>query len=128
MPVDAPRPRRWRTLVAVLPLALAACTGGDGGATAEDLPDTDADIAVLGTDDLEWEPATLQAEPGEISLSLTCQEGVNHNFVVDEVGPVAECSRGQTVETTFELGAGTYEYRCTVPGHERTMRGELTVG
>lgn len=126
MSVDLPRLRRPHVLLATLPLVLAACTGGGGQAAAQ-IPDTDADLAVVGTDNLRWEPTTLRAEAGEISLSLTCQGGVNHNVVIDEVGEIAECSRGQTVEETFELDAGSYEYVCTIPGHDRTMRGQLTV-
>lgn len=120
----ASRARGVALLVAAL--VLTACAGDDGDAAA-DLPDTDADIAVVGTDTLRWHPEELQADAGEISLALACQGGVNHNFVIDELGEIAECGRGETVEATFELAPGTYEYVCTIPGHERTMRGELTV-
>ena len=125
--MPAPRPA-WgpRGAGAALALLLTACTG-QGGDAATDLPDTVADIAVVGTDTLRWEPEELQAEAGEISLALACQDGVNHNFVIEELGEIAECGRGETVEATFELDAGTYEYVCTIPGHQRTMRGELTV-
>jgi plastocyanin len=123
----AARPPTRRALVSTLLLAvvLVGCTGQ--GDAAIEVPETDADIAVVGTDTLRWEPMELSAEAGEISLSLTCQDGVNHNFVIDEVGEIAECARGQTVEASFELEAGDYEYVCTIPGHDRTMRGQLTV-
>ena len=117
---------RGATLLAAM-LLVTACNGNDDDAAA-DLPDTDADIAVVGTDTLRWEPEHLSAEEGQISLAMACQDGVNHNFVIDEVGEIAECGRGETVEASFELEAGTYEYVCTIPGHERTMRGELVVG
>jgi plastocyanin len=125
--VAAARLPARRSLIPAFLLAavLAGCTGQ--GDAAVEVPDTDADIAVVGTDTLRWEPMELRAEAGEISLSLTCQDGVNHNFVIDEVGEIAECARGQTVEASFELEAGSYEYVCTIPGHDRTMRGQLTV-
>jgi plastocyanin len=118
-------PARRLVPTVLLATALVGCTGQ--GDAAVEVPDTDADIAVVGTDTLRWEPMELSAEAGEISLSLTCQDGVNHNFVIDEVGEIAECARGQTVEASFELEAGSYEYVCTIPGHDRTMRGQLTV-
>ncbi len=117
--------RRSLVPTVLLAVLLVGCTGQ--GDAAVEVPDTDADIAVVGTDTLRWEPMELEAEAGEISLSLTCQDGVNHNFVIDEVGEIAECARGQTVEASFELEAGSYEYVCTIPGHDRTMRGQLTV-
>ena len=119
------RPHAALLALAVSAVLLTACTAG--GDAAAEVPDTDADIAVVGTDTLRWEPEELTAEAGEISLALACQGGVNHNFVIDEVGVIAECGRGETVEATFELEAGTYEYVCTIPGHDRTMRGTLTV-
>ena len=121
------RPSTRRSLLPTVLLAamLVGCTSQ--GDAAVEVPDTDADIAVVGTDTLRWEPMELTAEAGEISLSLTCQDGVNHNFVIDEVGEIAECARGETVEASFELEAGDYEYVCTIPGHDRTMRGQLTV-
>lgn len=118
-------PRRPTSAIAVLTLLVAGCTGGSDAAVEP--PETDADLAVVGTDTLRWEPERLRAEAGEITLALTCQGGVNHNLVIDEVGEVAECSRGETVEAGVELDAGTYEYVCTIPGHSRTMTGELTV-
>lgn len=107
-------------------LLLAAC--GDGGGDGAAAADTDADIAVVGKDNLEWDTETLEADAGEISVALTCEGGVNHNFVIDETGEeVAVCAPGETDEGTVELEAGEYTYVCTVPGHEQRMRGTLTV-
>ena len=117
---------RAPALLAVAALLLAAC--GNGDEEAVDVPVTDADIAVVGQDNLQWHTEHLEAEAGEITLALACQGGVNHNFVVDETGEeIAECAPGETVETEFELEAGDYTYVCTIPGHERSMRGQLTV-
>lgn len=123
-------PTRPRALLAATACALllAACDGAGGDAQAIEPPDTDADIAVVGTDDLRWHTNALQAEAGTISVSLTCQDRVNHNLVIDETGEeVAVCAPGETDEGTVELEAGEYVFVCTVPGHERSMRGTLTV-
>lgn len=118
-------PGRSTATIAVLALLVVGCTGGSDAAVEP--PETDADLAVVGTDTLRWEPERLRAEAGEITVALTCQGGVNHNLVIEEVGQIAECSRGETAEASVELDAGTYEYVCTIPGHARTMTGELTV-
>jgi plastocyanin len=74
-------------------------------------------------------PETLEARGGRGHLRLTCEGGVNHNLVIEETDEVvAECRRGQTELGTVELEPGSYTYVCTIPGHERTMRGTLTVG
>ena len=123
---------RVRTLgVAVAAaLVLAAC-GGGGDATADGDGDgaagSDA-LALTGTDELLWDVESLSAEAGTIAFALTCEDGVNHNLVIEETGDeVAACQPGETVEGSVELEAGTYTYICTVPGHETRMIGELTV-
>jgi plastocyanin len=120
------RSSRSLLLTASTALLLSACAGGDGAAEAVDLPA--GALSVVGTDTLEFEPATLEASAGEIALALTCEGGVNHNLVIEDTEElVAECGRGQTDVGTVELEAGSYTYVCTVPGHESRMRGTLTV-
>lgn len=121
---------RVRTLgVAVAAaLVLTACGGGgddqpEGAATAG----VDA-LALTGTDELLWDVESLSAEAGEVVFALTCEDGVNHNLVIEETGDeVAACQPGETVEGSVDLEAGTYTYICDVPGHETRMIGELTV-
>jgi plastocyanin len=104
-------------------LVLTAC-GGDEEAGA---PEQDAQtVAVVGQDNLTWDAEELTVDAGTITVQLTCEGGVNHNFVIDDE-EVAACAPGETVEGTVDLDSGEYEYVCTVPGHEATMRGTLTV-
>jgi plastocyanin len=112
--------------LAAAALVVSACAGGDAEAQRIDVPD--GALEVVGTDRLEFVPETLEATAGEITFALTCEGGVNHNLVIDETDEVvAECRRGQTGLGTVELEPGSYTYVCTIPGHERTMRGTLTV-
>ncbi|MEI7646029.1 MAG: plastocyanin/azurin family copper-binding protein [Chloroflexales bacterium] len=58
--------------------------------------------------------------------------GPDKNYIPsDESNIIAHTSlssAGQTVEVTFTApAAGTYAFVCTVPGHNITMRGTLTV-
>jgi len=117
------RPRRAvvGALVAAAAVVLSACGGGD-----EALPE--ADIVVVGTDRLTWEPATLRVEPGTSSVAIVCEGGANHNLVIEETGEeVVACAPGRTAFGEVTLEPGNYTYVCTVPGHEATMRGALAV-
>ena len=117
-------PRRLR---AALPaLAIAAVLTGCGGGSADGLPD--ADIALLGTDRLTWEPSSVRVEPGTLSVAIVCERGANHNLVIEETGEeIAACAPGQTAFGEVTLGPGNYTMVCTVPGHEVTMRAALAV-
>ena len=128
MTPEASRPvrRRARDHIALLfsagAVVLAACGGGSAGG----LPD--ADIALLGTDMLRWEPDQVSVDAGTLSVAIVCERGANHNLVIEETGEeVAACAPGQTAFGEVTLDPGLYTYVCTVPGHELTMRGVLEV-
>lgn len=119
-------------LALVSSLLLAACGGGDtvgGGAPADDAP-ASGTVQVVGTDSLAFEPATLTARAGEVTVELTTEDGVNHDFVIEELDDlvVAEAGAGDTDTGTVELGPGVYTFYCSVPGHRPAgMEGTLTV-
>jgi plastocyanin len=119
-----PRRPRLRTLAAIALLGgvLAAC----GGAPDTGLPE--ADIALLGTDRLTWEPDRVTVDAGTLSVAIVCEGGANHNIVIEETGEeLAACAPGRTAFGEVTLDPGRYVYVCTVPGHEVTMRGLLEV-
>jgi len=122
-----PRPTRRRPLrLALLAASAALVLVGCGGDADSALPE--ADIALLGTDMLTWEPDRLTVEAGTLSVAIVCQRGANHNIVIDETGEeLAACAPGRTAFGEVTLDAGLYTYVCTVPGHEVTMRGVLEV-
>jgi plastocyanin len=113
------------TLATVLVLAVGC---GDDGQEVGAPGETASTVAVVGQDNLTWDSEDLTADAGEITVMLTCEGGVNHNFVITETDEeVVACAPGETETDTVELEAGEYEYLCTVPGHSGTMRGILTV-
>jgi plastocyanin len=125
---------RAMMVAAAAAIALTACGGDDNGADngADDNGAATAggggDISVTGLDTLEWDTETLEAEAGEITVELICEDAVNHNFVIDETDEeVVECAPGETATGTVELEPGEYTYVCTIPGHESRMRGTLEV-
>ena len=128
MTPEASRPvrRRARDHIALLFSAGAVVLAACGGVSADGLPD--ADIALLGTDMLRWEPDQVSVDAGTLSVAIVCERGANHNLVIEETGAeVAACAPGQTAFGEVTLDPGLYTYVCTVPGHEVTMRGVLEV-
>ena len=114
--------RRAAALLAGLALVLVAC----GGGSSDGLPD--ADIVLVGTDRLTWEPDRVLVQPGTSTVAIVCERGANHNFVIEETGEeVAACAPGRTAFGEVTLEPGNYTIVCTVPGHEVTMRAALAV-
>lgn len=112
--------RPLAVLAAVLAVAVTACDGGAPGS-----------VSVQAQDDLSFEPEQLEVAAGEVTVEMTCGEGVEHTFVVEEAGDeqVAACDPGETDSGTIQLDAGDYTFYCDVPGHrEAGMEGTLTVG
>lgn len=118
-----PSPRVLTALAATI--VLTAC----GSDPEEGAPNESAEtVAVVGQDNLTWDAEELTVDAGTITVELTCEDGVNHNFVIEDTEEtVAECAPGESTSATVDLEAGEYEYICDVPGHETTMRGTLTV-
>ena len=123
---SGPRGRAGLALLIALVLGVAGCT--DSGPPPEPVDVAGADLVVVGRDNLQWDVDELTATAGEITIALVCEDAVNHNLVIEETGEeVAVCPPGRTDIGTVTLEPGEYTYVCTVPGHERTMRGTLTV-
>ena len=135
-----------RTLIlAALVAALAGCGGGDddgGGAQATEATqaETTADSgAAAQTLSIEADPSgalrfttdSLQANAGEVEIVMENPSSVPHNVAlrggsVDERGEIV--GKGERSEVSATVEPGTYEFYCSVPGHEAAgMKGELTV-
>jgi uncharacterized cupredoxin-like copper-binding protein len=132
--------KRAVLLVAVL-AALAGCGGGDddGAAEATQAETTPGSGAAAQTLQIEADPGgalrftteSLQANAGEVTIVMDNPSSVPHNVAikgggVDEKGEVV--GKGGKSEVSATLEPGTYEFYCSVPGHEAAgMTGELTV-
>jgi plastocyanin len=145
MPEEGParvaRVRRY-LLLAALVAALAGCggDGDDGGGAEATQAETTADSgAASQTLSIEADPSgalrftteSLQANAGEVTIVMDNPSSVPHNVAiqgggVDEKGEVVE--KGGQSEVSATVEPGTYEFYCSVPGHEAAgMKGELVV-
>lgn len=119
------RPNHRMLAALAAAVALTACADEP----EEGAPAVSADtVALVGQDNLTWDAEELTVDAGTITVQLTCEDAVNHNLLIEETEEVvAECAPGESTTETVDLEAGEYGYICTVPGHEATMRGTLTV-
>ena len=77
---------------------------------------------------LAYEAKSATAKPGKVTLRSKNDASVPHNIAIkgDGEGPVVQ--GGKVSEVSTSLKAGTYEFYCSVPGHEQAgMKGDLTV-
>ena len=111
---------------------------GEGGAAGEEAPGAQDMTAVgeAGSGGLEWvaidiefEKGPTEAKAGEQKIVLVNNGAQPHNVTIPKLGetPVVEAAGGETAEATVTLEPGTYEYFCSVAGHEQLMKGTLTV-
>lgn len=116
---------------AALAVTAAACGSSDDGGVVDDSgADGATTVSATGTDALAFEPGTLSASAGTVTVELTAEDEVEHTFVIEEAGDteVVAAAAGETATGTIELEADTYTFYCNVPGHrDAGMEGELTV-
>lgn len=79
--------------------------------------------------DIAFEEAPETAKAGQLQVVLTNNGSAVHNVTMPDVQdtPLVEAAGGETATGVVELEAGTYEFFCSIPGHEDLMNGELTV-
>jgi plastocyanin len=125
-------------MVAV-PLALLAggCGGGSsggGGSTSTSSPPTGTGQIVnipIASSGFAFSTSTATASAGTVTLKAMNPQSVSHDISikgngVDQHGQVV--GQGGTSKVTADLKPGTYEFYCSVPGHEAGgMKGTLTI-
>ena len=79
------------------------------------------------TSEFRFEPTSLTATAGTVSLTVTNRGQLPHTFTIDGLVNV-EIQPGETKTATFQAAPGTYRFLCAVPGHDQAgMTGTLTV-
>jgi uncharacterized cupredoxin-like copper-binding protein len=104
-------------------LGVAAVTGpgpgsvGPGGALA------------LKASKVAFQPASLTAPSGQVTVDLTNQDLFWHSFTMDRPAVNLDVPVGGERRLTFSAGPGSYAFYCRVPGHRQAgMVGTLRVG
>jgi plastocyanin len=125
-------------MVAV-PLALLAggCGGGSsggGGSTSTSSPPTGTGQIVnipIASSGFAFSTSTATASAGTVTLKAMNPQSTPHDISIKGNGVDVkgnQVSSGGVSTVTATLKAGTYEYYCSVPGHEQLgMKGTLTV-
>ncbi len=89
----------------------------------------EGDVTVVMVD-IAFEPNefTIAADT-DVVVALPNEGGLEHNFVIDELGIESELApSGGSTTVTINAPAGTYEFYCSIPGHRKAgMVGTLTV-
>ncbi|MEA2480248.1 MAG: hypothetical protein QOJ07_2170 [Thermoleophilaceae bacterium] len=82
------------------------------------------------TGQLKFDKTALSAPAGQVTITMTNPSGVQHNISLrgngaDEHGN--DVTKGKSV-VQAQLASGSYEFYCSIPGHEQGgMKGTLTV-
>ena len=109
----------------------APAEGAGGGTEAPVEGDAAAEEGLSFTAvDIDFADAPTGPVPaGEHEVVLVNEGQALHNVTLPALGetPVVEATGGETASETVTLEPGTYEYFCSVPGHESLMNGEFTV-
>ncbi|MEX2446878.1 MAG: cupredoxin domain-containing protein [Dehalococcoidia bacterium] len=115
--------------LAAATFAVAGCGGGATDAAAAPAGASDGAGIVVEAGDLYFEPESLSATAGEVSVTLDNVGSAEHDFVIEELDDfdVVHAAPGTSAAGTVTLEAGTYTYYCSVPGHRTTMEGTLEI-
>lgn len=80
---------------------------------------------------LKFNTSSLSAKAGAVTITMANISVLPHNIAIKGNGidvKGAIILKGKTSTVSAKLKAGTYEFYCSVPGHEAAgMKGTLTV-
>ncbi len=120
--------RRWETagllLVALVGAACGRPAPPDGTKPA-------GQTVIVAAREWAFDPAALEAKPGEVTFQVRNDGAVEHNFFIENVrrGGVEAIQPGQTRSLTVTVAAGEYTVICNLPGHrEAGMVATFKVG
>jgi plastocyanin len=110
-------------LIMTLALGVAACgdDDDDDAATTEDAGGEAADITISGS---AFDPSTLESAAGDVSWTVSNEDGFAHTFTSDDLGFDESIDGGASATVNVALEAGTYEFHCKI---HPSMTGEITV-
>ena len=109
-----------------------AAGGAKGGAPSGGAPSGTLDLKAPADGTLAFEPDSLDASAGEVTIKFTNPAAIEHDVHVEQDGQDVAASDvvsgGDSTEASADLEAGDYPFYCSIPGHrEGGMEGTLTV-
>ena len=114
---------------ALLPLALAACGGGESGSALPANPDLTVQAL-----DIKFDKPAYTAPAGDVEVAYVSKGQQVHSMVLlqangDRIPDFRlQVSPGKSTGGSVTLAAGTYTMICDIPGHEAAgMVAELVV-
>lgn len=124
----AGRRRSGRSLLVVAAVAAALAFGAAVVVSRDTAPASAGPDVLLGASDLAFSTQALTVKAGQVTLALANTDAVPHTFTVRELDLDISAGGGEAARATFTAVPGTYDYICTIPGHDtEEMRGVLTV-
>jgi nitrite reductase (NO-forming) len=104
--------------IAVAAVLLAGCRG-PGAERRQPQPPAGERRLDIRMSEFKFEPATAEVPAGKVTVVIANTGAVEHTFVIPEVGKGTQAvSAGAKAELELDLGPGTYEVICDVPGHK----------
>jgi plastocyanin len=132
IPMGARARRSALVAIAVLPLALGACGGGDDSGSSTPTAPADATLTVEALN-LKFDKKDYTAAGGDEIIAYLGLDSQHHTLAVldsdkQQVGTEAAVDKGETDTIELTLDPGEYTLICTVPGHAAAgMQATLTV-
>lgn len=123
--------RLMRLSLLLFSVVLVACNGGSTQPAGAALPTTDSATVNVTAKDFSYTLDQTAIRAGTITFTVQNAGTMAHDFVLEVNGveqktPLLDPGQSATLKVT--LSPGTYNYRCTVPGHDILgMKGTLTV-
>ena len=111
---------------AVIIIAISAVVGIVAAVGLEDDTAVAGDIELVA-EDVEFTPDALSASGESVGVFVDNRDPIRHTFAIEDLDIEVELPANTARRVIIVAPAGTYDYMCTVPGHER-MKGTLTIG
>ena len=110
-------------------LLVAACGGGGGGGGTT-VTATGGKVDVNAYDPYRFDVKTINASPGPLTITLHEKGASEHTFTIpSEKFEIKVNSGTSEASGTVTLKAGTYDFKCSYPGHAAAgMVGKIVVG
>lgn len=120
----APAARSLATAGAALFVVLTAFSIFSA-ATYDNAMAQEGDVELV-TKDIEFDPESLDAEAGQVSVFVDNEDATLHTFTIEELDVDLDIPAGKSARVTFDADSGDYEFICR-PHEEQDMEGTLTV-